>query len=136
MQGPEALARTLSLQEGQLGGERPLIVFDELHKYRKWKLFLKGFFDKYSKKVQILVTGSADLDVYKRGGDSLMGRYFHYRLHPLSVAELLPPRSTTVEICPPRELDDSTYLGRSSNSEAFPNRFSSEIHFSPPNGNS
>ena len=29
------------------------------------------------------------MDVYKRGGDSMMGRYFPYRIHPLSVAELL-----------------------------------------------
>lgn len=35
----------------------------------------------------ILVTGSARLDLFRRGGDSLMGRYLPYRLHPFSVGE-------------------------------------------------
>ncbi len=76
----------------------PVVVFDELHKYRKWKPFIKGFFDKYSSKVKIIVTGSARLDVYKQGGDSLMGRYFLYRLHPLSVAEIGHPYPRQAEI--------------------------------------
>ncbi len=76
----------------------PVIVFDELHKYRKWKPFIKGFFDKYSKKVRIIVTGSARLDVYKAGGDSLMGRYFLYRLHPLSIGEIVNPNPRDTEI--------------------------------------
>lgn len=79
---------------------KPIVVFDELHKYRQWKTFLKGFFDKYSKLIQIIVTGSARLDIYKKGGDSLMGRYFLYRLHPLSVAELCNPLIRETEISP------------------------------------
>jgi len=66
----------------------PIIVFDEIHKYGKWKTFLKGFYDTYKGKVHIIVTGSSRLDVYKKGGDSLMGRYFPYRMHQLSLAEL------------------------------------------------
>ena len=66
----------------------PILVFDEIHKYGKWKTFLKGFFDTYKGRVKIIVTGSSRLDVYKKGGDSLMGRYFSYRLHQLSIAEL------------------------------------------------
>ncbi len=69
----------------------PLLAFDEIHRYRRWKLFLKGFFDKNETRCRILATGSARMDVYKRGGDSLMGRYFPYRMHPFSVAELLNP---------------------------------------------
>ncbi len=64
------------------------IIFDELHKFSKWKTFLKGFFDVYGAGLRVAVTGSARLNVYKRGGDSLMGRYFPYRIHPLSVGEL------------------------------------------------
>jgi uncharacterized protein len=66
----------------------PLWVFDELHKYRKWRNYLKGLFDSRSESQQILVTGSARLDYYRFGGDSLQGRYHYLRLHPLSVAEL------------------------------------------------
>lgn len=88
----------------------PLIVFDELHKYRKWKTFLKGFFDKYSSKAQIIVTGSARLVVYKAGGDSLMGRYFFYRLHPFSVAEIVNPHLRENEIAPESiEISDSDF---------------------------
>lgn len=70
--------------------ERPkVVVFDEIHKYGRWKQFLKGFFDGYEDRVRVVATGSAKMDVYRRGGDSMMGRYFPYRVHPLSVAEIL-----------------------------------------------
>ncbi len=62
--------------------------FDEIHKYRGWRNYLKGLFDEHGRQRQILVTGSARLDLYRFGGDSLQGRYFYLRLHPLSVAEL------------------------------------------------
>jgi hypothetical protein len=64
-----------------------LVVLDELHKWRGWKRWLKGEFDKHRERLAFLVTGSARLDLYRRGADSLQGRYHHYRLHPFSVAE-------------------------------------------------
>jgi len=66
-----------------------LIIFDEIHKYRKWKNYTKGQFDKFKEAFAILVTGSARLDIYQKGGDSLMGRYYYFRLHPFSQAEVL-----------------------------------------------
>ncbi|MSP95858.1 MAG: ATP-binding protein [Betaproteobacteria bacterium] len=63
-------------------------LFDEIHKYRQWRGFLKGLFDMYGSARRILVTGSARLDYYRYGGDSLQGRYHYLRLHPFSVAEL------------------------------------------------
>lgn len=76
------------------GGEA-LVVLDELHKWRGWKGWLKGEYDKHRERLRFLVTGSARLDVYRRGGDSLQGRYHHYRLHPFSAAEALGgPRPT------------------------------------------
>ncbi|HAR49101.1 MAG TPA: DUF4143 domain-containing protein [Smithella sp.] len=68
-------------------GNAGIILFDEIHKYKDWKNYLKGQYDKHRGDFKILVTGSARLDVYRRGGDSLMGRYFYYRLHPFSLAE-------------------------------------------------
>ena len=65
-----------------------LIVFDELHKYRLWKNWIKGVYDKTRLFHQFLVTGSARLDLYRRGGDSLLGRYHYWRLHPLTLDEL------------------------------------------------
>jgi uncharacterized protein len=70
------------------GGSK-LVIFDEIHKYRDWKNHLKGVFDTRRQEFSILVTGSARLDLYQKGGDSLLGRYFYYRLHPLSIAELI-----------------------------------------------
>jgi hypothetical protein len=64
-----------------------LVVLDELHKWRGWKGWLKGEFDKHRQTKRFLVTGSARLDIYRRGADSLQGRYHHYRLHPFSLNE-------------------------------------------------
>lgn len=66
---------------------RGLVVFDELHKYTRWRNLLKGLHDQHHPALRILVTGSARLDLYRRGGDSLQGRYHHLRLHPLSLKE-------------------------------------------------
>ncbi|MBF0491295.1 MAG: ATP-binding protein [Deltaproteobacteria bacterium] len=66
----------------------PLIILDEIHKRPKWKSHLKGIYDSEGIPPRILVTGSARLDVYRRGGDSLAGRYFLHRLHPFSIGEL------------------------------------------------
>ncbi len=66
----------------------PLWVFDEIHKYRSWRNYLKGVYDQHKAEHQILVTGSGRLDLYRRGGDSLQGRYHFLRLHPFSFAEL------------------------------------------------
>lgn len=73
----------------ELPAEKKLIIFDELHKYKNWKNYIKGIFDKYKTMFSILVTGSAKLDIYRRGGDSLFGRYYYYLLHPFSLGELL-----------------------------------------------
>ena len=64
-----------------------MLVFDELHKYGRWCNFVKGLYDRDHDALRILVTGSARLDLYRRGGDSLQGRYHHLRLHPLSLKE-------------------------------------------------
>jgi hypothetical protein len=69
--------------------DKKLIIFDEIHKYNKWKNYIKGEYDNYKDKFNIIVTGSARLDIYKKGGDSLLGRYRNYRLHPFSLSELL-----------------------------------------------
>ncbi len=66
----------------------PILILDEIHKYRSWRNYLKGIYDKTNQKKQILITGSAKLDYYRFGGDSLQGRYHYLRLHPLSVTEL------------------------------------------------
>jgi len=68
--------------------DAPLWIFDEIHKHRGWRNYLKGLWDGRRAKQRILVTGSARLERYRRGGDSLQGRYHLLRLHPLSVAEL------------------------------------------------
>ena len=64
------------------------LILDEVHKYSRWRQVVKGLFDTRGDVLQILVTGSARLDYYRRGGDSLQGRYHFYRLFPLSCAEL------------------------------------------------
>lgn len=73
------------------------VVLDEIHKDRRWKNHLKGYFDTVGANQGLLVTGSARLDLYRRGGDSMLGRYLPYRLHPWSVGERAkPPRPDEV----------------------------------------
>jgi len=69
-------------------GDVELLIFDEIHKYRQWKGLIKGEYDKLKERYKFLVTGSARLDLYRRGGDSLQGRYHYYRLHPFTLAEI------------------------------------------------
>jgi predicted AAA+ superfamily ATPase len=78
-------------RERILRGELPpgkLWIFDEIHKYRRWRNYLKGLYDTRPRGQQILVTGSGRLDLYRFGGDSLQGRYHLLRLHPFSAAEI------------------------------------------------
>ena len=90
--------------------DMPTIAFDEIHKYPRWKQFLKGFFDEYENICHIIATGSARMDVYKKGGDSMMGRYFPFRVHPLSVAELLTTELPGEQIVrPPAKLADDEW---------------------------
>ena len=88
-----------------------LLVFDELHKFRQWRSFLKGLYDRQDGR-RILVTGSGRLDYYRYGGDSLQGRYHHLRMHPLSVAEL--------------GIDDPPGLGRLLDQSGFPEPYLSD----------
>lgn len=66
----------------------PLVIFDEIHKYRKWKNYLKGIYDQFADRYHFLVLGSGRLNVFQRGGDSLAGRYSQFNLWPFTLAEL------------------------------------------------
>ena len=68
------------------GGKRWLCM-DEIHKYPDWKNILKDFFDSYNEDAFFVVTGSARLDMMRRSGDSLAGRYLNFRLNPVTLRE-------------------------------------------------
>ncbi len=85
------------LRKGLLPNE-PLIVIDEIHKYKLWRGLIKGFYDKNKDHQNYLVTGSARLDHYRRGGDSLLGRYRYLRLHPFSVGEIKAKNQSDVNL--------------------------------------
>ncbi len=74
-----------------------LLVLDEIHKYSRWRQVLKGLYDKRGDVLKILVTGSARLDHYRRGGDSLQGRYHYHRLFPFTLKELESSNFSTLE---------------------------------------
>ena len=78
------------------------IVFDELHKYKNWKSWIKGEYDIHGERIRFLITGSARLDIYRKGGESLQGRYHAHRLHPFSVGEL---QKTTFIPRPGKEIE-------------------------------
>lgn len=107
VRGPTRIVDYMELE--RVSKKKPMIIFDEIHKFPNWKNFIKGFYDTYREEVQIIVTGSARLDIYKRGGDSLMGRYFSYRMHPLSVGECLRQDLRSTEIVEPKKISDQQF---------------------------
>ena len=78
----------LGLIERSWDRSKDLIIFDELHKLKNWKSWLKGIYDTEGVQPRIIVTGSAKLDTYRKAGDSLAGRFFQFRLHPLDLKEI------------------------------------------------
>jgi len=87
-----------ALLRGEIPSGQALLVLDEIHKFRRWRSLVKGLYDTHHSTVRFLVTGSARLDVYRKGGESLQGRYHHYRLHPFSLRELVSrPQAKDVE---------------------------------------
>ncbi len=77
-----------TLRDKSWDRKKEIIIFDEIHKMPKWKQWLKGVYDTEGNTPSLVVTGSARIDSYKKVGDSMAGRYFHYRMHPLDVREL------------------------------------------------
>ena len=77
----ESSARTLGLAD-------PWIVFDEIHKRNHWRDILKGAYDFFSKEFRFLITGSARLDLFRRSGDSLVGRYNLFHMFPFTISEV------------------------------------------------
>lgn len=85
----DAAADRLALKALSWDREKPLIIFDELHKMKNWKQWLKGVYDTEGIPPSLLVTGSSKLNTYRKMGDSLAGRYFQFHLHPLDVKEVV-----------------------------------------------
>ena len=77
-----------SLLGGELPANHKCIILDEIHKFARWRNLVKGLYDTYKSEISFIITGSARLDYYSKGGDSLQGRYHYYRLHPFSLYEL------------------------------------------------
>ena len=76
------------LRRGELPADQQLIILDEIHKYARWRNLVKGIYDTQKSRRRIIVTGSARLDHYRKGGDSLANRYRYFRLHPFSLGEM------------------------------------------------
>ncbi len=76
------------LIKGDWPKDKPLIILDEIHKKKGWQSFVKGIWDTWKNTQKFLITGSARLDIFRKGGDSMMGRYHYYRIHPYTLPEL------------------------------------------------
>lgn len=89
-----------------------LLIFDEIHKYAGWKSFIKGVWDKRIGEQRIIVTGSSKLNIFRRGGDSLLDRYLYFRLHPFSLQEMgssVPPEPENYPEKPPELTFEDSY---------------------------
>lgn len=79
----------IGMEEKSWDRSKPLVIFDELHKRKNWKSWIKGIYDTEGIPPALAVTGSAKLDTYRKVGDSLAGRFFQFRLHPLDLKEII-----------------------------------------------
>ena len=95
-----------SIMNGIWPGNADILIFDEIHKYRKWKQLVKGYYDVLQDRFRFLVTGSARLDIYRKGGDSMLGRYHYYRMHPFSLAEVCR-KNSEISIFNPFDIPDN-----------------------------
>ncbi|MDF1654978.1 MAG: ATP-binding protein [Coxiellaceae bacterium] len=107
LQGPQTIMDKYNLQQPQR--KKAILTLDEIHKFKDWRNYLKGFYDKTEELIRFIVTGSSKMDTYRHSGDSLMGRYFPYRVHPLSVAELLSCKISSDEIKKPKKLSEDIF---------------------------
>jgi len=90
---------------------RPLIILDEIHKYREWKNYLKGIYDQFAAEYQFLITGSGRLEFSRKAGDSLAGRFLKFHIFPLTLAELSNHRRALKDFMddPLEGFDDAPY---------------------------
>jgi len=102
-----------TIRQAAWPAEPSLVVLDELHKWEGWQSWIKGEYDASGDRVRFLVTGSARLDIYRRGGDSLQGRYHHFRLHPFSLAEIENAKKFSSTDIAGRELEFRPGISRS-----------------------
>jgi len=87
------------IKKAEIPADKKVIFFDEIHKFKNWRSLIKGIYDTKKHRHKFIVTGSARLDYYRRGGDSLLGRYRYLRLHPFSLGELgVFNHKTTVDL--------------------------------------
>lgn len=107
-----------ALARGLHGGRVP-VGFDEIHKFPKWKNILKDYFDEFEDRFLFIVTGSARLDLFRKSGDSLSGRYFLFRLLPVSLFELTGAALSTPEDKPASFIEASLHPSRQSELEAL-----------------
>jgi len=91
----DVLADRMVLQRQSWNPRAGLLVMDEIHKMPNWKAWLKGVADGRSTGQALLVTGSARMDTFRQAGDSLAGRYFSFKLHPISVREWCEQRDVS-----------------------------------------
>ena len=108
------------------GNETPLLVLDEIHKDRRWKRNLKGLFDTMERPCDILVTGSARLNVYMKGSDSLLGRHLGFRLHPFSVREM-----HRADVPAPQEAIDALFTRAQPRAHSSQERLASLMAYGP-----
>lgn len=83
------------------------LIFDEIQKYTHWKNLVKGIWDTRLNEEKIIVTGSSRLNVYRRSGDSMLGRYHYHTLHPFSLSEYNQTATPTTMPKPCHTLDFS-----------------------------
>ncbi|MCE9582548.1 MAG: ATP-binding protein [Planctomycetes bacterium] len=108
------------------GKDIPLVVLDEIHKERRWKRNLKGVYDTLESPCDFLVTGSARLNVYRKGSDSLMGRHFAFRMHPFSLREMERP-----DVLEPEAMLDALFARDTQRSKNAEDGLSALLAFGP-----
>lgn len=107
LSGPENILHKINMKS--TGNGLPIVVFDDLSLYREWKNLLKGYYDVLSNQCRFIIIANEKVNIYRSGQDSMMGRYFSYQIHPLTVSELCQRSDFSNDYSLPKEIAEGNW---------------------------
>jgi uncharacterized protein len=107
LSGPENILSKINMKSTE--SKLPIVVFDNLSHYPEWKNLLKGYYDALYDQCRLIIIANEKVGIYRSGQDSMMGRYFSYQMHPLSVSELCKRNDFSSDYSQPKKIAEDDW---------------------------